>query len=113
MSFVIRMRSVLHLGLFLAFCFALTASDARAKSKDGNQGSAASQCAKQADPKKKDDCVRAANEARKGGDKSKGQKQKSEKTGKKPKKDKKAKKEKAPKKDKGEKKKKKNTKKKK
>ena len=51
-----------------AFClvalFAVFAFESEAKKKDESPGAAARECAKQADPKSKDDCVRAANENR-------------------------------------------------
>ena len=73
----------------IVFCLALHAFDASAAGKENTPGSVASQCAKEEDPKKKDDCVRAANEARKGDKKAKKNRDKKEKKSKKEKKDKK------------------------
>jgi hypothetical protein len=84
-----RIASTLYLALFLMSGLVMTSSIAQAKGKDSAPGAAASQCAKEADPKKKDDCVRAANEARKGDKKAKKNKEKGEKKGNEAKKEKK------------------------
>lgn len=90
----------LILTVAVAVLVSLTPLDSRAAGKSEAPGQAARDCAKIAEPKEKDDCVRAAREAekkdKKGGKKAKGKnkdkKEKQDKKGKKDKGDKKGKK---------------------
>lgn len=76
--------------LALAMIMSLPVTLSHAAGKSDAPGQAARDCAKEADPKAKDDCVRAAREASKKDKKQKGKKDKSEKDkGKKKSKDKK------------------------
>lgn len=69
-----------------AILLSLAPVDSRADGKSGNPGQAARDCAKIAEPKEKDDCVRAAREAskqdKKGGKKDKNGKQEEKSKGK-------------------------------